>query len=560
MKNFDKISLSGQMFDALPVWDHIEAAAAAGYTAIELRSTHANPNSDPVYLARVKEYCNQKNLKILALSCFVGNFGLNDDDTCQQLLDLFEEYLELACYMEAEYIRLWPAWQESASATEDVFERSVYWCRKCVDLAARKNKKVVFEIHHGTICDTPESSKRFIDAIDHKDAGLILDPVNLYQVPVEDIKQAVYLLADKIFIVHVKDIIRLPSGDFPYSFEYSFYAKHIGRFTKVIPPTEDRSDYYAHRRIGQGGLDWSGILTALKEINYQGYLTVESVNETNKLMPEERELALSCYEDLMAIIHTRSKQKSWNIVSPSVPGLHTVISPETRDCKVAHMLRLNLSSEESYTLASGDQEMNVLLVAGAADIVLEGKQYKMDELDSFYIPGNSEVLLTAQKDSKFYIGAAVCEGHGSPFFRKLDLSLPLGEIHQIHGQGSMKREVFFTLDPATPASRLLCGISWGELGGWTSWPPHQHEQDLEEVYCYFDTNNGIHLSYLDTGDFNNVNFYPIKDGHMVLASQGYHPTVATPGNSNSYFWVLTAFNHESRRYDLAKPDPAILDL
>ena len=64
----NKISLSGQMFDELPVWDHLEAAATFGYKAIELRSTHANPDSDKEYLRQIKLYCDNHNIKY-CLSC-----------------------------------------------------------------------------------------------------------------------------------------------------------------------------------------------------------------------------------------------------------------------------------------------------------------------------------------------------------------------------------------------------------------------------------------------------------------------------------------------------------
>jgi 5-deoxy-glucuronate isomerase len=66
---------------------------------------------------------------------------------------------------------------------------------------------------------------------------------------------------------------------------------------------------------------------------------------------------------------------------------------------------------------------------------------------------------------------------------KYDLSLPLGDIHQIHGEAPYKREVFMTV--AQQDEGLICGITIGDEGKWTSWPPHQHTNDLEEIYCFF---------------------------------------------------------------------------
>ncbi|MEA4911588.1 MAG: TIM barrel protein [Oscillospiraceae bacterium] len=554
----DRISLSGQMFDALPVWDHLEAAAAFGYKAVELRSTHAKPDSDRTYLAQIKAYCAAHDLKILSLSCFTGNYGLFDDAGCEKAFDTFKAYVELAASMGAEYIRLWPAWQASETAPETVRARAAAWTKRSCEYAEKFNKKVVLEMHHGTLCDTLDSCKDMMRRIGCANCGFILDPVNLYQVPVEDVRPYIRELRDKIFIVHVKDIIRLPSDSFEYGFPYSFYAEHIGRFTPVVPPSAARTDFYAHRRINHGGVDWAGGLKTLAQVGYGGSLTVESVSETNLLMPAGRALAKVCMSDLKEILTGVSEDLSgWNIVSPEAPGVHEVIAPSFRDCAVSNILRINLLRGQSCTLPSEGREMNALLISGACELELAGKSYTMDKLDSFYMPGGCEAKLTATADCSFYVGCAVCEGYGEPFCRKLDLSLPLGDIHQIHGAGPMQREVFFTLDPKTPASRLLCGISWGGKGGWTSWAPHQHEKDLEEVYCYFDTELGAQLPYTHSGKFEDMNLLVIRSGHMVLAPRGYHPTVSFPCGSNAYFWVLTAFSHASRRYDLAVPDPAV---
>ena len=115
-----------------------------------------------------------------------------------------------------------------------------------------------------------------------------------------------------------------------------------------------------------------------------------------------------------------------------------------------------------------------------------------------------------------------------------------------------------TVNPEVMSSRLLAGLTWGGNGTWTSWPPHQHEKDLEEVYCYFDMDAphfGLQLSYLKPGEIHETVVHMVNSGTMVLAPCGYHPTVGSPGTKNAYFWVLAAHSHESRRYDLAVADP-----
>lgn len=257
----------------------------------------------------------------------------------------------------------------------------------------------------------------------------------------------------------------------------------------------------------------------------------------------------------------RNEMKTWRVQSPDSLGWHAVVEPNTSASKVSYIYRLNLAKGQEHTIQSGKLEMNAVLIQGKAKVSHPAFAESMNQFDSFYIPGNEEVLVTAEEDLIFYVGAGECEGVGKAFFRLFDLSIPLGEIHQIHGHGSGAREVMFTLNPEVPASRLLCGLTWGGDGGWTSWPPHQHERDLEEVYCYFDMPEphfGFHVSYLETGKIEDGVFHKVNSGTFVQAPKGYHPTVSSPGTKNAYFWVLVAFTPESRRYDLAMPDPSYI--
>ncbi len=555
-----KITLSGQMFDSLSVWEHISAAADYRYDGIELRSTHINPASPPEKKDAVKAYLKNRDIPVTCISCFIGDFGLLSDEECEETLESFNKWLDIAEEFGAPMVRMWPAWVESAAAEQAVFERAALWMRRCADLARARDIRIAMEMHHGTILDTAESSLKLLRLIGRENVGLIVDPVNLYQVPVADIPDCIRKLAPYVFDVHIKDIIRLASPAHRGCFRYDFYAEHIGRFTRVVPPAMPRDDYYAHRRIGMGGVDWPAIIDALEEIGYNGCLAVESVSERDAYMPQGRELAAACMRDVKSLLKKQPSLPHWHTVSPEEPGLHEVIAPGRTSNKAAHILRLNLRPCESFGLDSGDLEMNPVLIAGGCRIEGCGLKDELKKFDSFYVPGHSEITLTAGGDGAvFYIGAAECEGMGRPFLRHFDPDMPIGEIHQIHGEGSGRREVFFTLDEGVPASRLICGLTWGADGMWTSWPPHQHEIQLEEVYCYFDMPSpraGFHVSYGTDGTFRDPRISVVSSGHMVLAPEGYHPTVASPGTRNAYLWVLAAHSHETRGYHYAKTDPA----
>lgn len=258
-------------------------------------------------------------------------------------------------------------------------------------------------------------------------------------------------------------------------------------------------------------------------------------------------------------VQTKGRLEGWRVQSPETPGFHPVIVPEKSECKSAQVYRLNLSAGKTYVLQSGALEMHPVLIDGEANLAPHpGLEAHMKRFDSLYIPANDSIEITAVCDCVFYIAAALYEGIGVPSFRKYDPMLPIGDIHQVHGSGVGQREVMFTLDPNTQASRLICGLTWGGQGAWTSWPPHQHEKDLEEVYCYFDMPKpkfGFHISYLHSGDPDAMVAHTVYSGTMVEAPAGYHPTVASPAVCNTYLWVLSAFTPVSRSYDLAVLDP-----
>ncbi|MRM86900.1 myo-inositol catabolism protein [Faecalicatena contorta] len=261
----------------------------------------------------------------------------------------------------------------------------------------------------------------------------------------------------------------------------------------------------------------------------------------------------------MQNIENKERMEGWKVQSSDENGFHKVITPDTCECKEAQMFRLNLPAGESYILESGELEMHPVLLKGKAR--LSGHKelnQEMEKFDSCYIPGDEYLTITAEEDCIFYIAGAKYEGIGEPHFRKFDISLPIGEVHQIHGEGVGQREVMFTLAPQDSASKLICGLTWSGEGAWTSWPPHQHEKDLEEIYCYFDMSLpkfGFHISYLKSGEVEDIVAHTVYSGTMVQAPCGYHPTVASPGSRNAYLWVLAAFTQESRSYDLAINDP-----
>lgn len=247
---------------------------------------------------------------------------------------------------------------------------------------------------------------------------------------------------------------------------------------------------------------------------------------------------------------------NWKYNSSEEEGFHEIITPENSACKITWIFRLNLSKGNEYLLKKNKLELNGVVVEGKIVTCHSSEENILEKFDSFYLPEAEGLTIQALEDCSIFIGGSLYEGRGSFFVRKYDLSLPLGSIHQIHGKPPYKREVFMTIAQEDEGSRLICGITQGESGMWTSWPPHQHSKDLEEVYCYFDISkpqSAFHFSSRKEGEFEFI--HSVSSGDCVIVPEGYHPTCGMPGVKSCYFWVMAAHKTVSRRYDLAINDP-----
>ena len=153
---------------------------------------------------------------------------------------------------------------------------------------------------------------------------------------------------------------------------------------------------------------------------------------------------------------------NWKYESPESEGYHRIIDPENSACKVTWIFRLNLREGSAFSLSDPKLELNGVVIMGKLEIVRGNDSFELNKLDSFFLPGGEVLELRAREDCFLFIGGSLCNGRGVFLTRKYDLSLPLGEIHQVHGKPPYRREVFMTIAQQDKASRLICGITCGD--------------------------------------------------------------------------------------------------
>ena len=166
----------------------------------------------------------------------------------------------------------------------------------------------------------------------------------------------------------------------------------------------------------------------------------------------------------------------------------------------------------------------------------------MAPYDALYVPRGSHVEVRPGRDGcdLAEIAAPVEKAYPLQFVSWAAVQKDPG-LHFTAGGPSTQRNLNILIGKNVEAGRILAGVTFSHPGNWTSWPPHEHAQMLEEAYLYIDMPApawGIQLVYTDpkTPELAVV----VREGDVVLMPDGYHPNVAAPGGCINFLWMMAA--------------------
>jgi 5-deoxy-glucuronate isomerase len=232
-----------------------------------------------------------------------------------------------------------------------------------------------------------------------------------------------------------------------------------------------------------------------------------------------------------------------HLIRPAgVAGETIAVTPQTAGWQYLSFRVVALAAGEQYTVHSGGEEVALVPLQGAGRLTVDRGEYTLSRSSVFtgppsllYAPPRQTIQVTAEHAFEFAIGGAPATGkYGVRLIRP-------GEIKcEIRGGGAAQRQVNHILAPPLPAERLILFEVYVPGGAWSGWPPHCHDGAdgspyLEETYYYrIDPVDGfaIHRNYRLDGTFDELLL--VRNGDLVLVTQGYHPVAAAPG-SNVYF-------------------------
>src|SRR6202050_5670357 len=239
-------------------------------------------------------------------------------------------------------------------------------------------------------------------------------------------------------------------------------------------------------------------------------------------------------------------------------GRHISVSPENSTMKHLAYGRIILnSSTPSVSFSNGNRETGLICLSGRATVKTAGSETKLAQYDAIYIPRDSSVeVFTDSNVDIAEFSSDVEKKYPLQVVRYAEISKDPGMKFNTGGPAS-SRYLNMVIAKNVEAGRLVAGFTHSDPGNWTSWPPHEHEKMLEEMYVYFDMPEpayGIELVYNDTQ-------YPelvtaVRDGDAVLMPSGYHPNVSVPGHRIAFLWAMAAHREvEDRKFGVVNVQP-----
>ncbi|MDE5896819.1 MAG: sugar phosphate isomerase/epimerase [Clostridia bacterium] len=211
--------------------------------------------------AHYKALLREKGLQVSALCADFGGYGFEREEDNAARIAKTKAIVDLAAEFGADavttHIGVIPA--DKSVPRYGVMLRALTEC----GLYA-KERGVTLAIETG-----PERAavlKAFLE--DTKGGvGVNFDPANFTMVTGQDAVEAVHILKDYIVHTHVKDGRKLDPNQTPEQVYHAFAAGGVEALNACKG--------FVELPIGEGDVDWKNYLSALKEIGYDGFLTIE---------------------------------------------------------------------------------------------------------------------------------------------------------------------------------------------------------------------------------------------------------------------------------------------
>jgi 5-deoxy-glucuronate isomerase len=240
-------------------------------------------------------------------------------------------------------------------------------------------------------------------------------------------------------------------------------------------------------------------------------------------------------------------------------GRIQAVAPGTSATRFLHYGRIILDAgQQAVRFDNRGSETGLICLKGSAIVQTSGTSLQVDRFDAVYIPRDSTIDVAPGPDGcdLAEISAPVDEKYPLQFVDYDDVKKDPG-LHFSTGGPGNQRELNILLGKNVEAGRILAGVTCSAAGNWTSWPPHEHADLLEEAYLYIDMPPpafGVQLVYTNPTEPELATI--VREGDVVVMPEGYHPNVAAPGSHINFLWMMAAHRERvDRRFGVVNVQP-----
>lgn len=250
-----------------PLREALKTAAEMGVSGVQIYAVYGTDHNlmemSDDEVRDLKKYCDSLGLTVSAVCCDLGGHGFADAAGNPERIAKTKKIIDKAALLDTHVLTTHIGVVPS-DPSNPRYPVMVEAMRECGEYALAHDMIMAIE----TGPEPAKTLKRFLSDINCKGCGINLDPANLVMVCKDDPAQAVLTLAGNIVHTHAKDGVNLRDCD-P---EIIYGAFADGGFEKMV---EEGGAFFQEVPLGTGDVDWDAHLSALKEIGYDGYLTIE---------------------------------------------------------------------------------------------------------------------------------------------------------------------------------------------------------------------------------------------------------------------------------------------
>ncbi len=208
-----------------------------------------------------------------------------------------------------------------------------------------------------------------------------------------------------------------------------------------------------------------------------------------------------------------------------------------------HYGRIILNSgADAIEFANEGQETGLVCLKGRAAVETSGERFELTRYDALYIPRGANISIKPHPEGCDLAEISADVEHSYPLkFVSFENVRQDRGLHFKTGGENCTRDLNILIGKNVEAGRIVAGVTFSEPGNWTSWPPHEHAEMLEEAYLFIDMPRpawGVQFVY--TNPRQPELAVAVREGDCVAMPGGYHPNVAAPGGSINFLWMMAA--------------------